>query len=330
MIKTSPCLFLILCCALCDDPSRKLDSYDYFSEFYAIVFTPDGKSLLTSHPTGDIKIWNLAASQKGSFGKSLDDDINRDSGWIALAVSPDGRYLVGGGPKDKVRFWHINDPGKKTVTLGSHTRVKAVAFSRDDKTLLTGGEDQVVKVWNLETKTSRDVQHDHPNGISAITISADGKAFATADDDQIKIWDMATMKERLTITRRQPYGLIFNALAFSPDGKSIASICRENVKLWSATTGKELASVSVNYPTALAFSPDGKRIALSGAYTKIFVYDGTMSKQEMELDQGISPAAISLAFSPDGSLLVSGHCSDPNRKGGSGIMQLWNMKTTKP
>jgi WD40 repeat protein len=91
-----------------------------------------------------------------------------------------------------------------------------------------------------------------------------------------------------------------------------------------APTGKQIVQrpdTSGEYAhNDLAWSPDGTRLAI--AYTsqgKVAVFDTTTGKLLVKLPEG--PRAWTEAFTPDGSLLVTG--------GGMGIPSFWDTRTWK-
>ena len=70
----------------------------------------------------------------------------------------------------------------------------------------------------------------------------------------------------------------------------------------------------------IQYSPDGARLAVATSIG-IWLYD-TMPLQEVVLFAGRHKGGVlSVAFSPDGKVLASGH--------GDGRIQLWDIKTGK-
>jgi WD40 repeat protein/serine/threonine protein kinase len=99
-------------------------------------------------------------------------------------------------------------------------------------------------------------------------------------------------------------------VAISPDGKRLAAAgWGGDIKILSIETGKEVAAIPTGggYVFALAFSPDGKRIA-AGTNAKpdfISIWDAA-SGQLVHGLKGHTDAVLSLAYSRDGSKLLSG------------------------
>lgn len=137
-------------------------------------------------------------------------------------------------------------------------------------------------------------------------------------DQTIRLWDLNTRKQIRTFERDMYYE---TQIVFSPDGKMIASGGGENdrysnVYLWDADTGKRLRTFSGHTVpvTDVAFSPDGKILAsASGAHT-VRLWNVSTGQQIRTLTEqmktksppGHTRRCYSVAFSPDGKILVSG------------------------
>lgn len=145
--------------------------------------------------------------------------------------------------------------------------------------------------------------------VAAVAVSPDGKAVFTGGRfGDAHAWDAATGKELL---KHNPAGISFPRLAFSPDGKVMASVPQQGGtgRLWDTGTGKELRKLEgmPKWPNAAAFSPDGGLLAIGAGEGPRFIslWDvATGRRLRAFAEQGW---VLSLAFSPDGHTLASGH-----------------------
>ena len=94
-----------------------------------------------------------------------------------------------------------------------------------------------------------------------------------SDDGVVKLWDVATGEERLTL--RGHVGEI-SALAFSPDGSRLASGgADQTLRLWDVMTGREALSLRGHSDLVwnVTFSADGRRLASTSMDQTVMVWD---------------------------------------------------------
>jgi WD40 repeat protein len=114
------------------------------------------------------------------------------------------------------------------------------------------------------TLTHGSLGRDFPDFPVAVAFSGDGNTLALAVRGRIKVWDVATEKEKRTFTHVG----VTQTVTISRDGEIVASSVGSEVKLWDVATGKEIGPLDVlggpqprGMVTSLAFSSDSKRLA---------------------------------------------------------------------
>ena len=107
-------------------------------------------------------------------------------------------------------------------------------------------------------------------------------------------------------------------VAFSPDGRTIAGSGGETVHLWDVETGERkftVEGVQLAFVTSIAFRPDGRTLASghtsplathSVSDGKIHLWDTETGRRENSINAAFRKPT-SLAYSPDGRTLASGH-----------------------
>jgi hypothetical protein len=105
----------------------------------AVVYSPDGRNIISGSRDGSIRIWDAGSGQEKSRGAA-------GEGIRGLAISGDGVYLAG-ATDNGVVVWYAADGKLLDVLAGSAGRSDGVAFSADGRLIAAGGRDGTIKIW---------------------------------------------------------------------------------------------------------------------------------------------------------------------------------------
>ncbi|MFM8330865.1 MAG: hypothetical protein ACKN9T_04185, partial [Candidatus Methylumidiphilus sp.] len=330
-----------VCCALLlfvppapadDAPILQVDSGGHQALIRNVVFTPDGRYLVSASDDKTIRVWDWRA---GKTVKTLRGQVGpgNEGKLFALALSPDGRWLAAAGFMENavgeahhyIRLYDF-ERGELVDLLRGHTdAVYSLAFSPDSRRLVSGSHDKTAIIWDVAQQRLLRKLEGHSNAIYGLSFSRDGQRVVTASDDQtLNLWDSGTGK--LIATMAQHTAQV-RAVAYSPSADLIASGGLDHrILLWDGKTGRFLRQLADQQTQvgSLSFSPDG-RYLLSGVSTvssnwncHVYAVD---SGEEITTYKGHDNIVLTTAISPDGQWAATGDFY--------GEIHVWALRTGK-
>lgn len=253
-----------------------------------IAFSPDSKSLAWAnleHAIGICDIESGVVSKPFNIGGSV----------RAVAFSADGRSIIaaGGGGAWPTLALCDRRTGELHQLKGHQVHVWAVASSANAMSAVTGGYDGTLNLWDMKDGRLLKSFSGHSRGISSLAITPDGKCIASASVRQVRIW-------RVDQSRKDSIRASFSfpLIAVSPNSRRLVSLERVGLK------GCSVAFYNLDHSRGIAQSARDWK---------------SDSKRDAELDLG---GVLDAAFSPDGSVLATGHRGKTAR--------LWDPETGEP
>lgn len=310
-----------------------------------VAFAADGKSFATA--SDNPRIWELANARLVQYFQGHKELVS------SVAFASDSQLISSSFDKT-LKKWDI-ETGLMAKNFRGHTnRITEISLSGSGKytaSITSSGPelDKVsfnmssfdkkhsTKIWDVATGRSLKTLQ----GRSSVAISADEKYMACPAggfDEKEGIENTKGFKIELfsfpagELLQEWPSKGSPAVLAFSPDSKLLAE-GNNGVRLWNIEngeaslvreigSGKENTQLQVDathWVTALAFDKESKRLAL-GDNTNIKIYEISSGKLLHTL-AGHFDDVKSLAFSPDGKILLSGSVDTQ--------LKIWNLTTGK-
>lgn len=319
----------------------------------ALLFSPDGRSLLASGRLGSIARCDLAT------GTIESGDPVKTGNSLSLALSPAGTHLAAGGYDAGIRLLDTSlKPLALPKLLGHTAEISALAFAPGGRFLASGGLDATVRIWDL------DATHPGTNRLNRIAAAPrfapqSGLLAHRMGYDTVRIWDAEREEEVAVLPFRQPLAFTDGGATFlgasrapdtfqfwdiarrslvrtvplqpppdgpgginaSPDG-SLAYIREQDgaVGVWETATGRRVCDIRGrwNDSNAARFSQDNRWLAISIDDGIVVIWD--LAENRL-LHQFKAHARLvgRLDFSADNRQLATA--------GGDGLIRIWDTAT---
>jgi WD40 repeat protein len=281
----------------------------------SVAFSPDGRLLAVASGRGNVEVRETASGkrriamvirERGGGGPlaGMLADVR------AVTFDPSGRQVAVATFKGSITIREVKT-GKQTLLLRGTSSSDTLKFSADGKRLIAGGVR--VRVWDL---AARKPVMTLPRGKAQnnAVLSPDGKRLATGSaDGKVRIWDLATGRELLTMTG--DVGMLLS-LAWSPAGKYLAASGTRSggLKVWDVSSGRLRMHLARELKKVFSvdFSPDGKLLVAGIGDNTVRLWDLLPGRPLMTLF-----GWGNVAFSPDGKILVAG---------GPGLLKAWSVQ----
>lgn len=268
-----------------------------------VLFTPDGRTMISSGMDSLIKLWSVPEWQPVRTLQEHENSVN------SLSLSPDGKTLASGSTDGTVRLWSLHD-GRLLHTLRDRKKtVSAVRIAPDGCRVAAGSYGGRAAVWTLEGEEVSTIAASKKN-LSTVDFCVDGEVLATGGlGGKVLLWALPSGEPLLSLPGHETSVLTVRAL---DGGRTLASLGYEgNARFWDTKTWEEMCTLELAPARegspgvrGMAFSPDEKTLAVA-LEGKVQLWSVPEAAPIEELP--VSTKAVNgLAFSPDGRWLAAG------------------------
>jgi len=293
-----------------EKPILVLDSGGHTAMVSKVLFTPDGRELITVSHDKTIRTWDVAS---GAPLRVLRPPIGSMGGGqlIAAALTPDGRTLAAGGSgwrRGEVPIYLIDLATSRILrVLKGHTNsIISLAVSPDGARLASGSLDRTSRIWNGASGRCEQVLEGHEDAVYGVAFAPDGRRLATASPDKTgRIWSVADGRCEAVLRGHEKE---VQCIAWRPDGQVVATGGIDgSIRQWSpdgaAVRGFEHLGGGI---LSLTFSADSQTLLftrMNPPYT-CSLLDLTTGEQRVRF--GLHTNSVQDgALSPDGTLAAT-------------------------
>ncbi|MGE5191285.1 MAG: hypothetical protein ACM3U2_02205, partial [Deltaproteobacteria bacterium] len=212
-------------------------------------------------------------------------------------------------------------PPGVTARLGSprfrvHGTKRGMAFASDDQTLVTAMDNSQIVLWDLSSGRRLREINTSPQWIQEMRLTPDRRAAITTgfelDPSGRKmlltalIWDLKSGDLRQRVVRE---GTNDEAFDLTPDGRTLVFRMQHGTTMTTVDLETGFKSSNDEVPgsgtTALVVSPDGQLLAVAD-YKGLYLWSWQSEKPAEPIEIGRNRRIETLAFSPDGTMLLEG------------------------
>ena len=135
-------------------------------------FSPTGKSIVSAHDDGLIKLWNMKDNVMTDCIKGHEKSVN------SVCYSSDGKFIVSASADNTIKIWNVKN--KKCIrTLIGHTNEVCYAeFDSESKYVISTSFDNTVRIWDVSSGT---ILKTFFNQGKTAAISPDGQRIIIVD-----------------------------------------------------------------------------------------------------------------------------------------------------
>jgi WD40 repeat protein len=289
----------------------------------SIEFHPDGQLLLSGSWDGTVKIWNI---ESGEIVGEIDEDI---PGRVTRVFHGPGgdtigaeHYFVNSERPGSLQLWDAQTLKKiREYTQEGHFVVapKAATVARMDRGTITLMDWKAFLDWDPGNPIGRKLAgREFSHNLS---FTEDGTKLATVESGRtITVWDIATARPLYDPIES---AISLSGVAFGRNGQVLAAPGTDEsgsyIFLWDALSGKLFDKLpSHGSATLLAFDPRDQILATATSQDKgIALWDVRYGRMLGRLYRSHRGDVLTIAFSPDGSLLAVGYRD--------GAIHLWDL-----
>jgi WD40 repeat protein/tRNA A-37 threonylcarbamoyl transferase component Bud32 len=261
---------------------------------YTMELSRDGQLLAIGSIDAPAQIWRLDSQEHWSLR-------GQRAGVGVVTFSADSRQLITGAFDRTARLWAVPQPTSRLLwkDVFGHFNLDR---SNDGERVVSDGQDGYLHVYDTGTATVRRVPTQPITTLVSVAIRADHlRVIAGGVDGTVRVFDEPFAKPEI----RLPVGVAeIRAVAFASSGEYFAAAGPDGLRVWRDAPSPVLVYERHDAALGVRFRSTDDLVAVALQDGAVLLVDpASLAARRLE---GHRDAVTALAFSADGSQLVSG------------------------
>ncbi|BAZ25279.1 WD-40 repeat-containing protein [Kalymmatonema gypsitolerans NIES-4073] len=292
-----------------------------------VVFSPDGKRMVTASDDGTARLWDAQTGQKLHVLTGHNDVVTH------AAFSPNNRFIVTTSQDGTACLWNAKTGQNLHVLTGHNDVVTHAAFSPDSQLVVTvsgryyDSQDHTARLWDVNSGHQINILEIPDNLVRKAAFSPDGQLIVIASygggrGGFAHLWEISSDRVITTIEGHASHPVL-NA-TFSADGQRLLTVDGTwSASLWEVNSGELIIQLKghESYVESAVFSLDEQQVLTASSDGTARLWEVNTGRQIFTIT-GHESKVNCATFSPDGELIVT--ASD------DGTARLWEANSGKP
>ncbi|MFQ3618173.1 MAG: tetratricopeptide repeat protein [Cyanobacteriota bacterium] len=272
----------------------------HHDEVTGLLFSANGKSLISASKDGSIKLWNPL---KGTLLCTLETG---SSAIATIALSTNGEMLASVSDTPELKIWDLKTGTFLKKLAPQLSAIAALAFHPHQPILIVASENGSITFWDLRSGKLVKGLNWQKTSISALKISPDGRTLAIASGDgSLVLWNLSLNRPMRTLDWH--CGGI-SSMAFTADDSRLVLGCQDHhLRIWDQV-GDRLSVILAGHEAAITSVSTGhsRATVASGSGDRTVRLWNVATEQLLALLDGHEAAVTAVDFLEAQSILASG------------------------
>lgn len=303
-------------------PFRKLEGHT--DRIPGVAWQPGGRFLVSVGWDNTARVWDVDTGEPRILLNTHDDQVE------VMTFSPNGLVLATADSASTVHLWGDLLTAQVVHRLpGYAEEVRALAFSRDGKRIAIGGNDRAIHLYDVPSGRLLAGRPSDSRHSIAFLDRPRPTLLSNAGDDGVQAWDVETSA---SVPSPMPAG-DYRYVATSPDGRWVAATGADaSLHLWDESTQSHRKLEGSRTPgNFITFSADSKSFAVAATEEgTVWVWDVNNTEPRLLVIEATEGCCVeSVAFHPNGRLLLCGGIDFLSTSGAGGAVCIWDLAERK-